>query len=832
MDKFKGMIDYVRVHQEMTGFFVADAIIEGSRRPITIKGTADFLPLGMVVTFEGKHTHHPKWGKQFDVNRILYETHLDAIKALFSSGLVNGIKDRKAVTLVETLGEEIIDIMDMASRLADNPDVANARLRLLEVNGVGPTVLGWMTESWRASRGWAIVALTGLRAGLTFKQTKKVYDKFEDDAMDMILKTPYRLSVIPSITWEVADAVAKSEWPGKTAIPHDSPMRYAAGVREVLRLSTFQGHTCMPWELCMIAAIDLCKPRLNKNPKGFWSQVATLDMEEEDLALVKLPDESLYLYDRKMYDFEAYAAHKMSDMIKAGIRCSRSIPTWEQVEQDIDVYSAPIVLSEGQKNAVRTCLENPVAVITGGPGTGKTTTIHTLTRILTANRITFTLVAPTGKAARRMEEAVGHPAGTIHRTIGLGIKETEWPQYKFMTDVVIADEMSMTDARLIAKMLSAINLGHPLWMVGDPDQLPPVGPGEPFYQFITAGIPVARLDVIYRHGKDGGIVNAAASIRKGEMPSGNYDDYKYGTVADNRQLPKTVIDMSQRVMEKYNVRPDDFQILTPLNNHGWGQRELNNMLQKVFNPGHRPISWCLYKLGDRVIQLKNNYNLSEHGIMNGQIGTVFWLNTEQHGDWDPQQELIQDPDKVNTDELKIKWQDDELAKLIVGVNFDGEKVYYDYDTMKDELALAYALTIHKSQGSEYDYGIVLIPTTRPSFQTRQLIYTGITRYKKYVLVISTQNAAWNYINNEQRIRRHTLLRNFFLEEVSGAKVDLRELFAGEDGDAQDVGTALGEDDLRGMRREDQRQPRVPPRVAEPKIQESKVRSSESSACPF
>jgi len=761
MEQIRAQIWEVYHQNKLSGWYMAGGRMEFTESRIKVVGVGDFLPIRMIVTMEGEWKNHPKYGRQFDCKRIIYGSHLESIAGLLSSGFLWGIREAKAVELVETLGEDIIGIMDSAAREyeADDDDSTTegqaAVVKMLSVKGIGKYVLRELLSSWREERDWALAALTCTRCGLTLKQAKKIFAHFPNSVIEIIYDSPYQLTVIPGITWDIADGISKEKWEGKKPIDHNSPMRFAAGVREILRVQQLNGQACVPIVEAIDESIRLCKPTLNRSPYGFWNEVVGADLDAQGLCPVQTYGD-WYLYRPYLMNVEQKAATILHSLMLG--RSVQSHEAWVHIENELDRYSSsylPVgqLMSDDQRAAIRMCLENPVSVITGGPGTGKTTTLGTLCRIFRQLGKTYTLCAPTGKAARRMTEAIRSPAGTIHRTIQLGIKEEDLPRATFGTEYVIIDEMSMCDAGLFYKTLKAVPQGTNLILVGDVDQLPPVGAGEPFYQCIEdIGLPTTRLEVIHRQGKDSGIIHAAEAIRKGKMPSADgYSDFYVGTCSNNKDLAKQAISLITKIAEKYGCSAIDVQVLTPLNGHPWGQAELNKKLQTLVNPGPYPLKGSWFKVGDRVIQMRNNYDLGNDGIMNGQVGTIRSMATN--------------------DDLQFK--DD---PVIATVQFDDEFVHYGLQSIAD-LALAYALTVHKVQGSEYDKVILLVPTTRPSFQTRQLIYTGLTRAKQYILVLTSHDAMWQYISNEERIRRNTLLGGWFHGQVRrGMDLEVRDIF--------------------------------------------------------
>jgi exodeoxyribonuclease V alpha subunit len=751
------------IHDRSSGYTVALFLPE---RGDTIKvvGELEFVPMLLTVGVEGEWTTHDKYGRQFRLKRIRWGSHLDAVTGLLSSGFIKGIKEYKAVRMVQRLGDDVINVLERASR--GDQDAIDA---LISVRGIGSIVAKGIVESWIKQRGWALSALLCTRAGLTLKHARRVYKKYGSDAGRIITEEPYRLTNVPGIGWEEADRIAKLAWPGKTPIDHNSPIRFAAGVREILERGLLDGHSCLPFDAAIQRAIVLCTPSLNNRVNSFWAAICENDLRHESLAVVRQDDER-WLY----HTYALHAEREVGTWLHENCQeDANGAAVWPYVLANLDLMSYPLKLSDDQCEAIKMALENRVSIITGGPGTGKTTILRTLCRIFNQEGQTITLCAPTGKAARRMKAAIGIGAGTIHRTLLLGIRREDLPAESFQTDIVIIDEMSMCDTFLMYKIVLAMKEDTKLIMVGDADQLPPVGPGEPFYQAILAGVPSTELTVIHRQERDSGIVLAAHSVREGLFPEieGDFDDFYLTTVSINPNIKERTMKAIQRIRNTYNIGFDELQVLTPVNDHAWGQYGLNLEIQKRYNPNKFILPGLHFKVGDRVVQSKNNYKLGMNGVMNGEVGVITWIASP----YDERAAHARIHEDIENG-LREEFDPESTGPNVLTVRFESrESVTYDRDSVR-QLKLAYALTVHKSQGSEYDYGVLVVPMTRTSFQTRQLIYTGLTRFKKLVVVITAGAAMLRYIQNEQRIRRYTLLGAFKnVEVINGYEYEPQDL---------------------------------------------------------
>lgn len=713
METYSGKIKKVKFRNQTNGWSVLQ-MEDGN----TVVGSPAFASEGLEITAEGEWDDAGKFGKQFKAKTVRVKSsggdEKTALVALLGSGFLKGVKAVIAREIASTFGSDTFDKLDES--LADGTV-------LQAVKGIGKVNYKRVVDSWKENRAWARAALVAVRAGLTMRQAKDAYKIWGNEIIEVINDNPYLLTVLDGVTWQRADEIALLEWPGKAKIEHDDPRRYGAAVREVLRLAYLDGHMALLELDALEQAKALAKPTLD----GFDSKVQARYTED------KLVLHDVYLYNYPYWRIENDTAQMLAKRL--------AMP--HQPPLDYEIISE-ITMSPDQEAAVRLAIEQHTTVITGGPGVGKSTVTRVVCDTLAALGMTLTLCAPTGKASRRLSEATSRHAATLHRTLGIG---GDIAKYAFSTDVVIIDECSMIDAAIMRVVLEAVPPRTKLILVGDVDQLPPVGAGEPFYQIIQVpGMPVGRLTQVHRQAADSGIVAVAHAFNAGAVPNTDqYSDTFIEYVAHNEELADAVIQrMRERLARGWNL--EDVQVLTPVNGHPWGQYELNERLQAVFNPGPFPNSKGIpFKVGDKVVHTKNIYGMGVlmQTVLNGMTGRVVYVMS----DWQEAHDM----------KLREENGDDEMP-VVVKVLFDGETEVTEY-TRPDlfNLKLAWAMSVHKSQGSEFPVAIVLAPRSRPSFMTRQLVYTAETRAKKEVHVFSAGSALHTYVTNEERVRRTTFL---------------------------------------------------------------------------
>ena len=680
---------------------------------------------GRSYRLTGEWKTHPKYGEQFSFSSAeeLAPTTKDGIASFLASGIIKGVGPKMASAIVNRFGEETLEI------IANDPD------RLTEVSGIGKTKAAAIEESYRQHREYADTVLALSAYDISSGVCLKLYSVYGKKAVSIVRENPYALiGDIYGIGFRKADKIAMS-----AGIAQDSPERIKSGIKYMLSQLAASGDTyAEASEFTEKTAQFLDVTRSQVSDCAF-DMVMDGELCKEQLDGV--PVYMLYSYCRA----EKYTAAKLYELCTAeltGIAASAD----KLIERE--EKSKNLILSEKQKNAVNASVHNGVLVITGGPGTGKTTIINTILSVYDYAGLKTALAAPTGRAAKRMQQATGQPARTIHRLLEyayadgadrmvFGKNENSPLEY----DCIIIDEMSMVDILLMEALLRAIKPGTRLILVGDADQLPPVGAGNVLKDMLSCEtIQSCRLTDIFRQAQESAIVVNAHMINRGEHPSYNEKDQDFffvkrsardikGTIA---QLCKTRLPAFFKELDAYN----DIQVLTPVRKGDLGCVELSRMLQDCLNPPspgkpEKKIGERIYRTGDKVMQTKNNYQMewknlrtmtSGTGVFNGDMGIIEYVDTENG---------------------------------IIGVIFDNEiRVRYDYSNI-DELESAFALTVHKSQGSEFPVVVMPMAMFPAMLSTRNLLYTAITRAKEAVVLVGDPAVCNAMVDNNRTQKRNS-----------------------------------------------------------------------------
>lgn len=714
--KFEGIIKSIIYRNEENGYTVLS--LETSDSPITCTGIMPFFNENDQVVVEGELIYHDKYGEQINVEsaKIKKPSGKKAIISYLSSGNIESIGKKTAELIYEKFKDDSIDV------------VFNETEKLLSIQGIGKKKLEKIKESTidaRDSRE-ALLYLQGLN--ISFNLSNKIYKAYGDNTISIVKTNPYKLSEdISGIGFVMADNIAMN-----MQMKNDSKFRISAAISYILKNDAEMSGSCaLKKEDLLNKTFDLIKVDKNK-----INEQINEDLLKSKIQIIKIGEDE-FVYDKDIYMAEKSCAINLS-------RLQNEKYIFDvKINEDFDAFS------KEQEIAIKEAFNNMLLVITGGPGTGKTTIIKAICNILNEHNLKFNLAAPTGRAAKRMQESTENVAFTIHRLIGIK-PENPIPEFNeentLDCDYVIVDEASMIDIKLMDKLLKALSSKTALILVGDHNQLPSVGAGNVLKDILDTDIKSVKLKKIFRQAKESNIVVNAHKINDGLYPILNQKNKDFFFINSNsKKFQNDLLDLvKNRLPNYYKLDPiNDIQILAPSKKSLWGIVNINDLCQKELNknPNSIKINNRIFKLGDKVMQVRNNYELEslnpddfDDGVYNGDIGRII------------------DIDK-NMESLKVEF-------------YDGNIVSYKKEDIKD-LDLSYAITIHKSQGSEFD--CVLIPMMPASFMllNRNLLYTAITRAKKLVILLGEKKILKQMVRNNNESKRLTNL-SFWIKELSEA----------------------------------------------------------------
>jgi exodeoxyribonuclease V alpha subunit len=723
-----GVLERVTFANPETGYTIAR--IDAGRGPdlITVVGPLLGAQVGESLRMRGRWTSHPKYGKQFEVHS--YTTVLPAttqgIQRYLGSGLIKGIGPVMAERMVAHFGVDIMHVIE------DAPG------RLIEVDGLGPKRTAKITAAWAEQKAIKEVMIFLQGVGVSTSLAVRIYKKYGDESISVVQAEPYRLaSDVWGIGFKTADTIAAS-----VGIARDSPERIKAGLAYTLSEAADDGHCYLPAPNLIADAAkildvpaELITPCLDELAAAEGVVRETVPAAAA-VASAQAAPQVPAVYLPPFYQAERALAHALLRLLASG---RDRLSGFAAVDWDKALgwlrgrTGAP--LAPEQEEAVRLALTSRVAVLTGGPGCGKSFTVRSVVELARAKGAKVVLAAPTGRAAKRLAELTGHEAATIHRLLQLrpGGEPSFDASSPLDADLVVVDETSMVDVILANKLVKAIAPGAHLLLVGDVDQLPSVGAGEVLRDLLAAGtLPVVRLTKIFRQAQQSGIVINAHRINAGQPPGlREFGDFFMFACDEADDTAPLVVDIvARRIPARFGLDPRrDVQVLCPMHRGPAGAGNLNLLLQEALTPfadgqPERRYGGRVFRVGDKVTQLRNNYEKGAAGIFNGTVGVVTGLSVEEHT-------------------LTVLTDED-------------EKVDYGFDEL-DELAHAYAVTIHRSQGSEYP--AVVIPLTMGSWMMlqRNLLYTAVTRAKKLVVLAGSRRALAVAIRTKGAGRRHTAL---------------------------------------------------------------------------
>ena len=736
----EGLVEAIIFKSEDTGYTVAK--ITANKELITIVGVMPLLQEGQQIEVKGKFIQHKQFGRQFSVEE--YKEKLPSsskeIEKYLSTGIIRGIGPVTAKKIVKAFGKDTLDILD------------NHIERLKEVEGIGEKKFNIIYESYIETKDLKDIMIFFQKHGMTVNQCLKIYKKFGADSINKVSTNPYILNdEISGIGFLTADKIAK-----EFGVEDTSSFRIQSGIRYVLNNFSAMGNTYMPKDKLINEAQRVLSVDKELIEANIYNSVL-----EGKIKVEKINDVEA-VYALPYYFCELGVTNKIITL---------SIENFQTINSDISFEISSfekknnIEFADSQKEAILGAFENGIEIITGGPGTGKTTIIKCIIEIYENNGMKVLLAAPTGRAAKRMTESTGREAKTIHRLLEMGVSDDENSFFgkgegePLEGDVIIIDEASMIDIMLMNSLLKAIKLGTRVIIVGDVDQLPSVGPGNVLRDLINSEfIKVVRLKEIFRQGKESMIITNAHRINNGELPYLNKKggDFFFDNRESNEEILSTILDLVNRRLPLFNPKWDktrDIQVLSPTRKGILGVDNLNNELQAILNPPsknkkERNIKDIIFREGDKVMQTKNNYSLK-------------WNRTGGYGD--------NEGVGVFNGDMGFIESISEESRTVTVVFDDERRIVYD-NIYVEELELAYAITIHKSQGSEFK--VVITPSFMGSafLMNRNILYTGITRAKELVVVVGNQKSLKYMVDNTNSMERYSSLKERIVDIVSDDKI--------------------------------------------------------------
>ncbi|MFE4690047.1 ATP-dependent RecD-like DNA helicase [Streptomyces sp. NPDC056749] len=721
----EGVLERITYANEENGYTVARVDTgRGAGDLLTVVGSLLGAQPGESLRMEGRWASHPQFGKQFQVDN--YTTVLPAtiqgIRRYLGSGLIKGIGPVMADRITTHFGVDTLDIIEQQPK------------RLVEVPGLGPKRTKMIAAAWEEQKAIKEVMVFLQTVGVSTSIAVRIYKKYEDASISVVKNQPYRLAAdVWGIGFLTADRIAQA-----VGIPHDSPERVKAGLQYALSQSTDQGHCFLPEERLIADGVKLlqvdtglvidCLAELAEDPEGVVREKVPGPEDGQPVTAVYLVP---------FHRAEISLAAQVQRLLRTP---EDRMPGFQDVDWDKALAwlagRTGATLAPEQEAAVRLALSRKVAVLTGGPGCGKSFTVRSVVELARARNAKVVLAAPTGRAAKRLSELTGAEASTVHRLLELkpGGDAAYDRERPLDADLVVVDEASMLDLLLANKLIKAVAPGAHLLLVGDVDQLPSVGAGEVLRDLLAEGgpVPAVRLTTIFRQAQKSGVVTNAHRINSGVPPlTQGLDDFFLFVEDETEDAGVLAVDVAaRRIPAKFGLNPRrDVQVLAPMHRGPAGAGHLNGLLQQAITPGRpglpeKRFGGRVFRVGDKVTQIRNNYDKGENGVFNGTVGVVTALDADE-------QRLT-----VLTDEE--------------------EEIAYDFDEL-DELAHAYAMTIHRSQGSEYPAVVIPVTTSAWMMLQRNLLYTAVTRAKRLVVLVGSRKAIGQAVRTVSAGRRCTAL---------------------------------------------------------------------------
>ena len=733
MEEIEGVLSEIIYQNEVNGYTVG--VIETEDEQITVVGYLPFIKKGDTLKITGKFVEHKDYGEQFKIEtfeKLMPQT-LSALEKYLANGNIKGIGPATATKIIEKFGEETIHVLKF------EPE------KLAQIKGISKDKAVEISESF--VENWEVWQIVGFleRFGIGAENAKKVYDMLGANAIAEIEADPYILiDISRGVDFKQIDQMAI-----KLGIERENQKRVKSGIKYALIKITYNGHCCT----LESNLIEYVKTLLNVNEAVIQDGIVNLKVNNEIVVENRNDEKWVYLY--SFYKAENQIAERILKLDKA-----KNMKKVSNIEKELKLVEekTDIMLSEKQKEAIRAINDNNVTIITGGPGTGKTTIIKSIIEIYKQKKYKIVLCAPTGRAAKRMTETTGEEASTLHRLLEIGKvdeeslfkKDSEYQGAPIDGDIIIVDEVSMVDMFIMSYLLDCIYLGTKLILVGDSDQLPSVGPGSVLQDLIASEkIVTVHLDKIFRQAAKSKIIVNAHRVNNGkgfiskedpELEKDSKQDFYFIKENSQEKILEEVLSLCNGRLKKFGDYDffENIQVLSPTKKGLLGTKEMNKALQNELNPhregeNEKASMGAIFRIGDRVMQIKNNYDISwerrsdgsveiGNGVFNGEMGTI-----------------------TNIDEKQKN----------VRVKFDDEKVcWYEFNEL-EQLEHSYCITIHKAQGSEFDVVIMIIPQAAPMLLTRNLLYTGFTRAKKLLIVIGNDRIIDFMIRNVDSKKRNT-----------------------------------------------------------------------------
>lgn len=730
MERIEGYVDHIVFRNTDNGYTVMSVVSKGDE--VTCVGMLQYIGDGELIEAQGHYTEHATYGRQFQIESYEIKAPEDAmaIERYLGSGAIKGIGVALAARIVRRFKDDTFRIIE------EEPE------RLAEIKGISEKKAREISQQVEEKRDMRKAMIFLQKYGISTTLGVKIYKEYGQNLYQIIQENPYKMADdIDGVGFRIADEIAS-----KVGIHTDSDFRIKSGILYSLLQASQEGHVYLPREILFQRAGEL----LGIAPDLMEKHL--MDMAVDRKVILKEEDGKVLVYSASYYYLELNTAKMLHDLnISSVVSEEKILSRISTIEQENETE-----LDEMQKSAVTEAVRNGLLIITGGPGTGKTTTINALIDYFETEGLMISLAAPTGRAAKRMTEATGYEAQTIHRLLELsGAMEERVGRVQFErnaqnpleADVIIIDEMSMVDIHLIFALLSAITVGTRLILVGDVNQLPSVGPGSVLKDVIDSGcFPVVRLTKIFRQASESDIVVNAHKINQGEkvVLDNKSMDFFFLQRNDANVIISVVLTLIQKKLPKFvDASMFDIQVMTPMRKGLLGVERLNGILQQYLNPpekskNEREHGDGLFREGDKVMQIKNNYQIQ-------------WEKRGRYGI------PIEKGDGVFNGDMGIVREINTFSELLT-VEFDDCRfVEYSFKQL-DELELAYAITIHKAQGSEYPAVVIPLLNGPRMLMNRNLLYTAVTRARKCVTLVGSPNTFYQMVENEFEQKRYTTLK--------------------------------------------------------------------------